>query len=84
MYWGEEIEQTIHLSYSYEFNLNKLISNHPIEMIIISAIVGVIVGYIIKTPIVKYKEWKEKQKIKEAEEKEKQKAKPKKTTKKKK
>ena len=84
LYWGEDLDQAIHISYYYEFSLNDFINHHPLEMMIISAIVGIIVGYIIKTPILKYKERKEKQKINEAEEQEKQNAKPKKITKKKK
>jgi hypothetical protein len=61
LYWGEEIEQTIHLRYSYEFNLNRFISNHPLEMMILSVLLGVILGIFADRVIIRFKSKNKKQ-----------------------
>lgn len=52
LYWGKDMKQAVHLDYSYEFNLNKFINNHPLEMMFVSGILGVILGIIIDKIII--------------------------------
>ena len=55
LYWGEDIEQAIHLEYTYEFNLNEFIYHHPLEMMVVAGILGVVLTIIVEKIINRYK-----------------------------
>ena len=63
LYWGEELQQSIQLEYTYGFNLNELIYHHPLEMVFVSGIVGVIFGSIVNKAIGRNKKTNKRKKI---------------------
>jgi hypothetical protein len=55
LYWGEELQQAIHLEYTYGFNLNEFIYRHPLEMMFVAGFIGVFLTIMVEKLIVKYR-----------------------------